>query len=349
MGIMSYAVRGAKLLPDLLLGTGADVFGAGMRAAGKGSSIWTKVKTGAKTLENANKGSNFFKRTFKELISTPKDLYRGVKSGASIAKTAGKSGIWGGIKGFGSAIAKKMPMIGAVLTVALEAPNIYKAFKEGGVKEGMKEIGGAGIELGAMAAGAAIGSAICPGVGTLIGGIAGSLIGMFARGKTYSEKQAEAQEQEGQATVQYTPEEIQALRNVGLTDEEIALAQQNGYTIQDIAEILNSQAQQAAEAEQAATQQTETQPVTTDPALQYPAYPYMPTPYPYMDPLSTYNPFMINPYMMNMNTMYPYSNPYSNPFSNPLNGQAQMMPNYTNDIMMQQLFNNQGYNLNTCM
>ncbi|MGN0030773.1 MAG: hypothetical protein ACI37Q_02320 [Candidatus Gastranaerophilaceae bacterium] len=347
MGIMSYAIRGAKLLPDLLLGTGADVFGAGMRAAGKGSSIWTKVKTGAKTLENANKGSNFFKRTFKELISTPKDLYHGVKSGASIAKTAGKSGIWGGIKGFGSAIAKKMPMIGAVLTVALEAPNIYKAFKEGGVKEGMKEIGGAGIELGAMAAGAAIGSAICPGVGTLIGGIAGSLIGMFARGKTYSEKQAEAQEQEmGQAVVQYTPEEIQALRNVGLTDEEIALAQQNGYTIQDIAEILNRQAQEAAEAEQAAGQQAGTQPATTQPTEQYPSpYPYMPTPYPYMDPLSTYNPFMVNPYIMNMNTMYPYSNPYSNPF----NGQAQMMPNYTNDIMMQQLFNNQGYLLNTSM
>lgn len=305
---MSYAVRGAKLLPEFLIGTGSEAFGAGMRAAGKGSSIWTKVKGGARALESdiAQKAVNggFFKRTFKELISTPKAVFLGGKEGAVLAKAAGKSATKGALKGGLKAVAKRMPMIGAVLTVALEAPNIFKAFKEGGFKAGMKEVGGAGVELGCMAGGAAIGSAICPGIGTVVGGLIGGIVGMFARGKTYSDKKAEEEAQaQAQGAVQYSAEEIQALRQVGLTDEEIALAQKNGYTIEDIEQLLQLQQQQETEL----NAQTQTK---------YPQqYNYYPD--------TMYNPY--NPYNTYNNPYYQYqSSAYNNP--------------YYDDFMYQQVF-----------
>ena len=317
MGIMSYAVRGAKLLPEFLIGTGSEAFGAGMRAAGKGASIWSRVKGGALSLEAnvARKAVNggFVKRTLKELLSTPKAVLTSGKAGARLASITGKSVAAGAAKGGLKAIAKRMPMIGAVLTVALEAPNIFKAFKEGGFKEGMKEIGGAGVELGCMAGGAAIGSAICPGIGTVVGGLIGGIVGMFTRGKTYSEKKAEEEQaQNTQTAVQYSNEEIQALRQAGLTDEEIALAQQNGYTVQDVAELLKLQAEQEAELEAATRPQTQ---------YQYP-YGYYPNPAYYQYNSGMYNnPYnedimfqhtfggvSTNPTIMSLNQNYRYAN-----------------------------------------
>ncbi len=318
MGIMSYAVRGAKLLPEFLLGTGAEAVGRGIRSAGKGASIWTRVKSGGLALEAdiANKAlkGGFFKRNFKELISTPKAILTGGKVGARAAKIAGKSAALGAAKGGLKTIAKRMPMIGAVLTLAIEAPNIFKAFKDGGFKEGMKEVGGAGVELGCMAGGAAIGSAICPGVGTVVGGLIGGIVGMFTRGKTYSEKKAEEEAQpQAQNAVQYTNEEIQALRQAGLTDEEIAIAQQNGYTVQDIAELLQLQQQQ--EAELNAQTQNNGYP------QQYNYYPN-----------TAYNP-LINPYYQYQNGTYnnPYFDDYmyQQTFGYPTqNNQYVLRPNY---------------------
>ncbi len=244
MGIMSVmlknASRVAKVTPDFLLGTSAEVMGPAMRGA-KGS-LFTKAKAGFRALEadvaaQRAVSGGFFKRTWKNLISTPKSVATGTKAGFAAAKTAGKSGIWGAIKGGGKAIAKKMPFIGAALTVAIEAPNIIKAFKDGGFQAGMKEVGGAGVELGCMAGGAAIGSCFGP-VGTLVGGLIGGIVGMFTRGKTYSEKKAE---QEAQGAVQYSEADIQQLRQYGMSDEEIALAQQNGYTVQDIEALIAQQ------------------------------------------------------------------------------------------------------------
>ena len=233
-----YGKRVANIAPEFLLGTGAEAVGKGIKGA-KGS-LWTKLKAGGRSLEldvaakKAAKGG-FFKRTLKELISTPKALFAGGKSGAAAAKLAGKSAAWGAAKGVGKAIAKRMPMIGAVATLALEAPNIYKAFKEGGFKGGMKECAGVGTELGCMAAGAAIGSVI-PGVGTVIGGIVGGIVGMFARSAISPEK-PETEEQ----AVEYSKDDINALRSIGLKDEEIQALQANGYTIEDIEKLLNEQ------------------------------------------------------------------------------------------------------------
>lgn len=249
MGLVSTITRVAKLAPEFLLGTGSETVGKGIRAAGKGSSIWTKVKAGGIALEKdiAKKSvqGGFFKRTLKSLLTTPKAVITSSRAGIRAAKTAGKSATAGAVKGGFKAIAKRMPMIGAVLTLAFEAPNIIKSFKEGGIGAGVKEIGGAGVELGVMAAGAAIGSAICPGVGTIIGSIVGGIAGAFIRGKTYSEKKAEeeAATQE-QTQVEYTQEDINKLRSYGITDEEIAQIQANGYSIQDVEALLAIEQQQ---------------------------------------------------------------------------------------------------------
>ena len=194
---LNYGRRALNVAPEFLLGDSSEVIGKAMKE--NTGNIFAKAKAGAKALEadvlakQATQGG-FFKRVLNNL--NPKIYANFAKEGATAAKIAGKNTIWGGIKGLGKGIAKKMPFIGAALTLVLEAPNIYTAFKEGGLGAGMKEVGGATVELGALAAGAAIGSAICPGIGTIIGSIIGGIGGSLLRGKTFSEKQAEALAQE---------------------------------------------------------------------------------------------------------------------------------------------------------
>lgn len=268
---LNYAKRAIKLAPETLLGTGSEAIGQGMRAAGKGSSIWTKIKAGGKALEKdvAKKAiqGGFFSRTFKSLVSLPKAIMNSGKAGVRLAKMAGKSTTMGALKGGLKAIGKRMPMIGAVLTLAFEAPSIFKAFKNDGFVAGIKETGGAGIELGAMAAGAAIGSAICPGIGTLIGGVVGQIAGSMIRGKTYSEKENEVKQlgvtddDFKQLRAQgYSIDDIsklanetytQTLRSYGLSDQEIEQAKANGLTLEDVEKMLTQELEAAQKAEQA--------------------------------------------------------------------------------------------------
>lgn len=319
MGLVSTITRVAKLAPEFLLGTGAEAVGQGMRAAGKGSSIWTKVKAGGKALEKdiAKKSikGGFLKRTINSLLTTPKAVLTSGKAGIRAAKITGKNTVKGALTGGFKAIAKRMPMIGAVLTLALETPNIIKAFKEGGAGAGLKEIGGAGVELGAMAAGAAIGSAICPGVGTIVGSIVGSIAGMFIRGNTYSDKKAEEETLKQQQTVEYTQDDIQKLQSYGLTPEEIAQIQANGYSVQDVETLLALEQQQniAPQDNTKVTQPYVEQPVqqTTSPELKYQELfdkPYTGTNLYQMNPAK-------NPYTgSNLYQMGSFGNPYSNDY-----------------------------------
>ena len=226
---LGYGKRIAKVTPEFLLGDSSEIIGKAMKAQ-KGS-IWQKGKAGFRALENYNNAQtgNFFVRGLKNLKATPGAVANGYKTASAAAKAAGKSGVLAGVKGAGKALVKKMPLIGAALTVAIEAPNIYKAFKEGGFGAGMKEVGGAAVELGTMAAGAAIGSCFGP-VGTAIGGIIGGIAGMFVRGKTYSQKKAEEEALKAQQPepVTYTQEQKEALLYVGLTEEDIEGFQANG-------------------------------------------------------------------------------------------------------------------------
>ena len=227
--LFGYGLRALKLAPEFLLGTGSEVIGKAARHT-KGS-IWTKVKAGGLALEKnvarqSAKNGGFFTRLFKNTVGLPKFLANGFKSG--------------GIKGLAKAVGKRMPLIGSLITIACEAPNIYRAFRDGGFMAGMKEIGGAGVELGCMAGGAAIGSAICPGIGTAIGGVIGGIVGMFVRGKTYTDKQEEAKQiaQGNGQPVQYTDAQVAALKRYGAPDELITMLQQKGYPYEAVEQEL---------------------------------------------------------------------------------------------------------------
>ncbi len=194
--VFNYAKRIANVTPEMMLGTGSDLIGEAARNT-KGS-LYTKAKAGFLALEEDLKlkkktEGGFFKRLFNNLKSTPKDISTATKEGYNAAKAAGKNKIWGGIKGLKNGIVKKMPFIGAILTIAFELPNIWTATKEQGIGQGLKEVGKAGSRLAGGAIGAAIGSAICPGIGSLIGWIAGDWLTSKVVGKSYTEQKMDAE------------------------------------------------------------------------------------------------------------------------------------------------------------
>ena len=342
---LSYGKRIAKVAPDALLGETSDVIGGAMRHT-KGS-LFTKGKAGFHALEKhvarQSKNGKFFTRVYKNLVNTPKAVAKGYSAAA-------KNGLWAGIKGGGKALLKKMPLIGAVLTVAYEAPNIIGAFKDGGFKAGMKEIGGAGVELGCIAAGAAIGSAICPGVGSAIGGIIGGFVGMFARGKSHSEKKAEeAAAQEPAQQVQYSEADIKTLKEYGFTDDEIQQLQAAGYTIEDINKAIEQELNAMEEAtvpEQAPSQNSQQTQLQNDKQVQteepHLAYSQVQS----NEPVQTYDPIQAYAQMQgydptqayqyqNINTTQPlgFNNTYNQAYMN-----TNLGGKYANDIFYQKLF-----------
>ena len=101
---------------------------------------------------------------------------------------------WGAIKGLG----KAMPALFAFITIASEIPNVYKAVKEKGIVQGLKETGKTAARLTTGALFAALGTAILspiPVVGSLVGGMLGYSLGNWLAskvvGKSYSEQVAE--------------------------------------------------------------------------------------------------------------------------------------------------------------
>ena len=101
---------------------------------------------------------------------------------------------WGAIKGLG----KAMPALFAFITIASEIPNVYKAVKEKGIVQGLKETGKTAARLTIGALFAALGTAILspiPVVGSLAGGMLGYSLGDWLAskvvGKSYSEQVAE--------------------------------------------------------------------------------------------------------------------------------------------------------------
>ena len=191
MSLISKIGRAIKVIPDLVLGNGAEKAGQAMRTAIKNKeSIFTAAKEGVLKVEELSKSAGFFTR----ITSNIGAIGRLTKAGAKLgAKKGIFASIVGGTKGFFKGIGKNMPLIGALMMIGFEIPNIVKASKEQGIGQGIKEIVKAGSRLCGGGIGAAIGSAICPGLGTMIGWIAGEwLIGKVV-GKSYSEKVAQAE------------------------------------------------------------------------------------------------------------------------------------------------------------
>lgn len=201
---LNYGVRAAKCAPEFVFGESATVIGKAYKAAPKGS-IFSKAKVAGKAFEShvgklaVSKGG-FFTRLFRTTVGLPKALTTSAKAGMRLAGMKGTSKFLGALKGLGKGIAKKMPYIGAILTLVFEAPNIYEGYKKEGIKGALKQTAGAGVELGCMAAGAAIGSCICPGVGSAIGGIIGGIVGWGVRAFTFPEPSEEGEQTEAEGS-----------------------------------------------------------------------------------------------------------------------------------------------------
>lgn len=197
--VFGYAKRIVKTAPDAIFGTGSEVAGDAMRAT-KGN-LFAKGKAGFKALEGMQKTGSFWSRTTANLgliKSMPLKYMRAARiAGKGIFSQAGA-----GIKGFFKGLGKNMPFVAAASTLLFELPNIWKATKEQGIGQGVAEIGKAGTRLAGGAALAAVGSAICPGIGTMIGWFVGDWLTSKIVGESYSVKKAEQEEALAQAPAQ---------------------------------------------------------------------------------------------------------------------------------------------------
>ena len=136
--------------------------------------------------DRATVNTPFWSNMKKSLTS----LFPDIKNSWKAAK-----GIGGKSKAVFGQFAKRMPLLGVLLTVALELPNIFSAFKDKGVVGGLVETGKSTIRLAGATAGFAIGQALIPipVVGGLIGAFAGDWLMSKIVGKSHSEKKAEAE------------------------------------------------------------------------------------------------------------------------------------------------------------
>lgn len=220
----SYCQRALNVYPNYVFGTGNEIHGEAIKNAWKNRSVtgmnkWQAVKTGFKDgfikaeADNARlvkENGGFFKNLWQNIKNIKKDIPKGWTEGGNAAKAAGKNVIKGKFSGLGKALGKKMPLIGSLMMLAFEIPNIFKATKEEGLISGGTEVVKAGVRLGFGAVGAALGSLIpVPFVGNLVGWMVGEAIGKLIVGKPYTEKkeqqEAEIQEKIAQASGQNIP------------------------------------------------------------------------------------------------------------------------------------------------
>jgi len=206
MTIATTAWRYAKAMPGFMFGTQSELMGETLKKSYK-TQGWTKMGTqiadafekGVVTHEAAvKKNGGFFRNMWKDLTSIYPDTKNKWKAAGRLADIKNKSALgkfWTQFKSLGKVFGKRMPLIGAALTLAFELPNIVKATWNDGLLAGAWETGKTGVRLGTGALGGAIGSALIPipFVGAIVGYALGDMVGRFIVGKSYSEKQAEKQ------------------------------------------------------------------------------------------------------------------------------------------------------------
>ena len=232
-----------KMYPEFVLGTGYDAFSNRFKASwqvGKNNNLPFKKRFGrafkagtdAAVRHNdrllaQNEGS-FWKATKNSITSIWPDLKTNWTSAGEAAKAAGKSAGWAKFKSIGKVLGKRMPLIGAVMTLAFELPNIIKATANEGVLAGAGETAKTGVRLGISTLCGALTQALIPipFLGGMVGFVAGDLLGRFIVGKSYSEKkeaeklaQANPQFSIDTSTIPYGGENI-------MNDEEFMKLQQ---------------------------------------------------------------------------------------------------------------------------
>ena len=206
----NYTKRLVKASPYIMFGDAAN---AGAKAASAvtktadisvGQYIKNMIKAGGKGIEADIKaaksaaGSGFFKSMWKSIKETPSVIKNTITK-----EVGGATGFFGkviaGPKGLFKGIGKKLPLIGNLLLIAFELPNIVKATKEKGIGQGLIEIARAGFRLTVASLAAAVGTTL----GGPIGGFAGFIVGDWLAskivGKSYSEKKALEQEKDAEA------------------------------------------------------------------------------------------------------------------------------------------------------
>lgn len=208
MTIASTAWRYTKAMPGFIFGTQSELMGETLRKSYKaqgwkkmGNQIADAFEKGVTTHEAAvKKNGGFFKNMWKDLTSIVPDTKNRWKTAGRLADIKKKSAagkFWTQFKSLGKVFGKRMPLIGAALTLAFELPNIAKATWNDGLLAGGFETAKTGVRLGTGAIGGAIGSALIPIplVGAIVGYAVGDFIGKLIVGKSYSEKQAVNEEQ----------------------------------------------------------------------------------------------------------------------------------------------------------
>ncbi len=216
--IIGYAGRVGRICLHSTFGTGMDEFMTSMNKSifskrpantpwykpykgAEWDNLGTKLKNGFKAVEAHEEalrkahGNSWFKSFWHQIKTTPSTIGAERKAGIAAAKLAGKSTFWGGFKGFGTGLMKRMPLIGGLMAVGFQLPNLIEAFthKDGGLGTGLVETGKAAAKLGLDTAGFMVGQALIPipFVGGMIGAFVASTIGEAILGKSFSEKQAE--------------------------------------------------------------------------------------------------------------------------------------------------------------
>ncbi len=138
-----------------------------------------------------------FVKADKATVNTPlwKSMRKSLTSLGPDIKTSWKaaSGFTGKSKAIFGQLGKRMPLLGVLLSVGIEIPNIVSAFQDKGLGGGLIEIGKSTARLAGATAGFIIGA----GLGGFVGGFAGGFIGDWLAskvvGKSHSEKKAEAE------------------------------------------------------------------------------------------------------------------------------------------------------------
>ncbi len=177
---------------NFILGTGSEDVGKMLKhriknrkAHGEsyGRALYDGTKRGIKfSHAKQMKAGGFWKNLGKSFCAFPAEIKKG-------------KGFFGKIKGGIKGVGKTMPALFAFLTLAGEIPNAYKATKEKGIGQGVKEIGKTAVRLTTGALFGAIGSAILPVGGSIVGWMVGDWIGSKLVGRSYSEKAEDKIEQ----------------------------------------------------------------------------------------------------------------------------------------------------------
>ncbi len=255
----NYVKRGVQIAPDFVLGTANEKFtnalsnsfygtknAAGTREGGKYfKNFWTQLKEATLETEKYNAKQRklhggFFKNMWHQTKTFPRKLKTGWIVGAKNAAKAGKTKWWGGLKGSLGAVGKRLPLLGGILAIAVELPNILSATKDKGIIGGVTETAKTTARVTSGMVGGAIGAALLspipvvgPILGSIVGYMAGDGLASLVTGKSHTEKKMLAEEAQQPANGQqphFDTGSTNPFAQPTLTPQELAMLQRQLYS-----------------------------------------------------------------------------------------------------------------------